>query len=423
MPKLSGIFTIFNYRNYRLFFFGQGISFIGTMMQNTAQGWLIYRLTNSASMLGLVAFAGQIPAFFMAPIAGILSDRLERKKVILAADLVQMLQSMILAVLVLTGAVQPWHILVLAIMLGTANGFEMTTRHAIVPDIVRNKKDLGKAIAMNSAMFNIGRIVGPSIAGFIIACWGEGACFAINAITYSAILYALAAIRLPKKIRPDKRTHPLEDLKEGYQYSFSFKPLRDIIFLMGFISLTGASVIVLMPMLAKNVLSGGPQTLGFLMGSIGVGALIGAYYLASRKTIPGLGRVIAWALLIFGAALCCLAFTSSTPVAMLLLVLTGIGVMLHMSASNTLIQTITEDRLRGRVLSFYIMAFSGFGPIGNLISGYAAKVFGIKITILAAGLLTLSGALAFLLILPKMRILLKPLYVTKGFLPPDTGVE
>lgn len=423
MPKLSGIFTIFNYRNYRLFFFGQGISFIGTMMQNTAQGWLIYRLTNSASMLGLVAFAGQIPAFFMAPIAGILSDRLERKKVILAADLVQMLQSVILAVLVMTGAIKAWHILVLAIMLGTANGFEMTTRHAIVPDIVKNKKDLGKAIAMNSAMFNIGRIAGPSIAGFVIACWGEGACFAINAITYSAILYALVAIRLPKKIRPDKKTHPLEDLKEGYKYSFTFKPLRDIIFLMGFISLTGASVIVLMPMLAKNVLSGGPQTLGFLMGSIGIGALIGAYYLASRKTIPGLGRVIAGAVLIFGTALCCLAFTSSTPVDMLLLVITGIGVMLHMSASNTLIQTIAEDRLRGRVLSFYIMAFSGFGPVGNLLSGYAAKAFGIKITILAAGLLTLSGALVFSLILPKMRILLKPVYVTKGFLPADTGVE
>lgn len=423
MSKLSGIFTIFNYRNYRLFFFGQGISFIGSMMQNTAQGWLIYRLTNSASMLGIVAFAGQIPAFFMAPIAGILSDRVERKKIILAADLVQMIQALILAILVISGMVKPWHIVLLAGMLGIANGFEITTRHSIVPDIVTDKKDLGKAIAMNSAMFNIGRMVGPSIAGLLVACWGEGACFAINALTYSAIFYALLAMRLPKKKYPEKKTHPLDDLREGYKYSFTFKPLRDIIFLMGFISLTGASIIVLMPMLVKDVLHGGPQTLGFLMGSIGVGALIGAYYLASRKRIPGLGKVIAMAVLIFGTAICFLAFTSSTPVSILLLVMAGIGIMLHMSASNTLIQTIAEDRLRGRVISFYIMAFSGFGPIGNLLSGYAAKTFGIKTTILAAGLLTLSGAFVFSLILPKMKVLLKPVYVRKGILPADTGVE
>lgn len=423
MNNIVNTFRAFNHRNYRLFFAGQGISFLGSLMQSAAQGWLVYRLTDSAFMLGLVAFTGQFPAFFIAPFAGILSDRIDRRKLILAADILQMLQAIVLAALVIFGAVKPWHIIILSSILGIANGFEMTTRHAIVPDIVNNKNNLGNAIALNSGMFNLARIIGPSIAGFVVAYYGEGMCFAINAASYIAIIYALLAMKLPVNKYGGTATRPMNDLKEGYKYVFSFKPLRDIIFLMAFISLTGSSVIILLPVFARDILNGGPQMLGFLMAALGTGALTGAVYLASRKSIPGLGRVIVAALLVFGTAVCCLAFVSDKWPALFLLMAAGSGMMMHMASSNTLIQTIADDDKRGRAVSFYIMAFSGFGPIGNLIAGYAAKNFGVKITVLCAGFMTLAGAAVFAYNLKKMRVLLEPVYIKRGVLPAEDIIE
>jgi MFS family permease len=397
MGKLKNLFRAFNYRNYRLFFFGQGVSFVGTMMQNTAQSWLIYRLTGSAAMLGLVAFSAQFPAFFMAPVSGILSDRFDRRGIILFADIFKILQASALAALVFAGFIKPWHIVALSVMLGVANGLETTARHSMVPEIVDDKNDTGNAIAVNSMLFNAGRVAGPALAGFVVACAGEGFCFAANALSYGALIYALLAMKLRKLPEKKSETHPMDDLKEGYGYSFSSKPIRGIIFLMAFVSLTGASALVLMPLFAGGMLHGGPQTLGLLMGSLGAGAIMGAVYLASHKDTHRLTAVISAATAVFGAALFLLPFAGNIWPAMAALAAAGAGMMLQSSASNTMIQSLSDDRLRGRVLSFYLMAVTGFGPLGNLLAGYAAKQWGTKPVILALGALTLTAAGIFAL--------------------------
>ena len=395
LKKTGGIFRAFNYRNYRLFFFGQGTSFIGTMMQNTAQAWLVYRLTKSAAMLGLVAFAGQFPAFFMAPVSGLLSDRFEKRKIILTADIFKIVQAVALTALVISGHIKPWHIAALAVLLGTANGLETTARHSMVPEIVDDKKDIGNAIAVNSMLFNAGRVAGPALAGFVVAYAGEGACFAANALSYIALIWALIAMKLPKMALPESAAHPLEGLKEGYQYCFSFKPVREIIFMTAFINITGISAIVLMPVFAGKILGGGPQALGLLMGSLGAGAVTGALYLAAHKDTESLGKVTAAASAIFGAGLCLLPLASNILAAMALLAAAGAGMMLQSSALNTMIQVITPDKIRGRVMSFYLMAVTGFGPLGSLITGYAAKSYGVKPVIFALGALTIAGAAVF----------------------------
>ena len=428
MLRLPDLLRAFQSRNYRLYFMGQGISFLGTMMQSAAQGWLVYRLTDSAFWLGFVAFAGQLPAFFMAPIAGLLCDRLEKRRLLIAADALQMLQATLLAVLVLTGVVRPWHILALASVLGVASGFEMTTRHAMVPEIVEDPAHLGNAIALNSGMFNLGRIAGPSIAGFVVAWHGEGVCFALNAASYVAILYALVAMRLPRRPGPAGRSAPLRELGEGFRYATAFTPLRDIILLMAWVSLAGASAMVLMPVYARDILHGDARTLGFLMAAVGFGSILGAVYLASRRRVPGLGIVIALALAAMGLSLAGLAFVRSTPLALALLVVTGAGMMLHMSSSNTILQSVAEDHLRGRVMSFYIMAFAGFGPLGALLAGTAARHFGAPVVLVTAGVCTVAGAVVFACNLPAMGRRLAPVYVRKGLLPAgipavDTGLE
>lgn len=395
MLKTTGLFRAFNYRNYRLFFFGQGVSFIGTMMQNTAQAWLVYRITGSAAMLGITAFAGQFPAFFMAPLSGLLSDRFEKRKIILTADFFKILQAVTLTALVVSGHIRPWHIIALAALLGTANGLETTARHSMVPEIVDDKKDIGNAIAVNSMLFNAGRVLGPALAGFVVAVAGEGACFAANAFSYIALIYALVAMKLPAAHPPETAAHPLADLKEGLKYSFSFKPVRRAIFMAAFINITGVSAVVLMPVFAGRILHGGPQSLGLLMGSMGAGAVIGALYLAAHKKSAGLGMVTAAASAIFGAGLCMLPLAPNVTAAMAVLFAAGAGMMLQSSALNTMIQTITPDRIRGRVMSFYLMAVTGFGPLGSLITGYAAVSFGVKKVLLALGALTITGAVVF----------------------------
>jgi MFS family permease len=397
VEKVKNLFRAFNYRNYRLFFFGQGVSFIGTMMQSTAQSWLIYRLTGSAAMLGLVAFCAQFPAFFMAPISGILSDNFDRRGIILFADIFKIIQAAALAALVFTGLIKPWHIVALSVLLGVANGLETTARHSMVADIVDDKKDMGNAIAVNSMLFNAGRVAGPALAGFVVAYAGEGFCFAANALSYGALIYALLAMKLRKPPEKKRATHPIDDLKEGYKYSFSFKPIRDIIFLMAFVSLTGASALVLMPLFAGGMLHGGPQTLGLLMGSLGAGAVIGAIYLASRKDTGRHSAVISAATAVFGAGLFLLPFAGSIWPAMAALAAAGAGMMLQSSASNTIVQSLSDDRLRGRVLSFYLMAVTGFGPLGNLLTGLAARSFGVKPVIFSLGILTMAGASVFTL--------------------------
>ena len=422
MNNFLQTFRALRYRNYRLFFAGQGISVIGTMMQQMALSWLVYRLTNSTLMLGIVAFAGQLPAFFLTPIAGLLSDRKDRRAILLISDIASMILAIILTVLVIYGVVQPWHIIVISILSGIAGTFEMTTRHSFIHEMVDNKDDLGNAIALNSVIFNIARLLGPAIAGAIIAVAGEGICFAVNSVTFIAVIAALLMMKLGVKPHVEHK-QPLKELSEGFKYVFGSVPLRVIIVLMAFISFTGSAVLVLLPVFAKDILGGGPQTYGFLTGSVGLGALAGALYMASRKTVRGLVSVIAFSLFLFGTALVITAYTKTTAAAMFMLCVCGVGIMLQMASSNTILQTVTDDDKRGRVMSFYLISFSGFGPLGNLAAGWLAKEFGVRPVIAAGGVLTIAAGIVYLFLIRKMRTHLRPVYVKKGIITVDTGIE
>ena len=415
MKSESGLFRAFKYRNYRLFFFGQGTSFLGTMMQNTAQAWLIYRLTGSAAMLGLAAFAAQFPAFLVSPISGVLSDRMDRRRIILIADIFKILQAAALTVLAVTGLIRPWHVVALAAFLGVVNGIETTARHSMVPDIVDDRKDLANAIAVNSLLFNGGRVVGPAAAGFLVAYAGEGFCFGANALSYFALIYALLAMVLKPAPQNTRKTHPVDDIKEGYKYFITQPRLLNVVILTAFANLTGATVTVLMPVFAGNVLHGGPQSLGLLMGSIGAGAMAGALYLASNKDPKKLGFVITAASAVFGMGLCLLAVMPGLVPAMFAAAVTGAGMMLQSSASNTFVQTEADDRMRGRIMSFFVMAITGFGPIGNLLAGIAAKKFGVTPVLLAIGVFILVGAVLFGINIYGMRP------KVKNHKPPEDG--
>src|SRR5512133_1115834 len=415
-------FRALRYRNYRLFFAGQGLSVTGALMQQMAQGWLVYRITDSPLMLGIVAFAGQIPSIFFTPLAGICSDRYDRRKILLIADVVQMIQAFVMAALIFSGVIQPWHIIILSIVLGSAASFEMTTRHSLVPQMVDKREDVGNAIALNSVMFNSARLIGPALAGGVVAWVGEGMCFLLNGFSFFAVIVALLLMKLDKKVAV-VQSKPMADLIEGFKYVYEFIPLRIIILFMALVSLSGSGVVVLLPVFAKDVLHGGPQAYGFLIGSIGLGALLGAFYMASRKSVRGLGKLIMIALIVFGLGLIAASFSRFLPIAMLSLTFTGVGMMMHMSSSNTIIQTVTDDDKRGRVMSFYILAFSGFVPIGNLLAGYMAKIFGVREVLAAGGILTLISGIAFLILLPRLRRYLKPVYIKKQIIPMETDVE
>jgi MFS family permease len=420
MNNFEHTFRAFKYRNYRLFFTGQGLSAMGTLMQQMAQGWLVYRLTDSPLMLGIVAFAGQVPAFFLTPMAGLLSDRYDRRSIILIADVVQMLQAFILAALVLTGIVQPWHIIILSVVLGAAGAFEMTTRHSFVPQIVENKEDLGNVIALNSMMFNLARLIGPALAGIVVAWAGEGPCFIINGVSFIAVIAALLMMDVKKRVYAGRKDL-FRELKEGFSYVVEFVPLRIIIALMAFVSLTGSSVLVLLPVFARDILHGGPRLFGFLIGAIGLGAMLGALYMASRKTVRGLGDVIFVALFLFGGGLVALSFAGSLGIALAFLMVVGLGTMMHMASSNTIIQTVADDDKRGRVMSLYILSFSGFVPLGNLIAGSAAKAFGVRHVAACAGILTFGAGVVFIFLLPKIRGYLYPMQMHKETVPADIG--
>lgn len=391
-------------------------------MQQMAQGWLVYRITDSPLMLGIVAFAAQAPAFFITPIAGLLSDRYDRRCIILAADIIQMIIAFILAILILAEVVQPWHIVLLSIITGIAGAFEMTTRHSFVPQMVDDKKDLGNAIALNSVMFNMARLIGPALAGGIVAWAGEGICFLLNGISFLAVIAALIKMNLKKRIHAEHK-NPFKELKDGFKYVARSVPLRIIMLLMAFVSLTGAGMLVQLPVFARDILHGDSLTYGFLTGAVGFGALLGALYMASRRTVRGLSNIICIAIVVFGMGLVAVAFADSLFVAILFLMGTGTGTMMHMTSSNTIIQTVADDDKRGRAMSFYILSFSGFLPLGSLLSGMAVKVFGVRLVMASGGVLTCLAGIVYLLLLPRMRKYLRPVYIKKGIIPSDAGVE
>ncbi len=415
--RVNTIFRSLRHRNYRLFFSGQSISLIGTWMQRIALPWVVYRMTDSEVLLGVVSFAGSIPSFILAPFAGVLIDRWSRYRVMLVTQVISMIQAGVLAWLSLSGGLDIWNIIALSLVLGVINTFDMPARHSFVVNMVNGKEDIGNAIALNSLMFNGARLIGPSVAGIVLAAVGEGACFLINAVSYVFVIASLMMMNVTETREKKERTPMFRELKEGLDYTFGFAPIKHIIFLLGLVSFMGASYTVLMPVYAKEVLGGDSHTYGFLMGMAGAGALLGAIYLASRDTVLRLGRLIPAAAALLSAGLIALALTSSFFISLLLIFFTGLGMMAHTAASNTILQTIADEDKRGRVMSFYTMALMGTAPFGSLLAGWMAKVLGTPWTILIGGAVCLLGALVFYRRLPELKRLVRPVYVRMGILP------
>jgi len=405
------------HRNFRLYFFGQTISLIGTWMQQIAMTWLVYRLSGSPFLLGLVGFCGQIPAFVVSPVAGVLTDRWNRHRTLVITQSLAMTQAALMAVLALTGLIAVWQVIVLAVVLGLVNAFDMPTRHAFLIEMVEDRADLGNGIALNSSMVNAARLVGPALAGLIIALSSEGACFLLNAISYVAVLIALLAMRIAPRPAAVASGNVLHGLREGFVYAFGFQPIRTLLALVALVSLAAMPLAVLMPVLAGDVLHGGPGTLGLLTAASGLGALAGAIFLATRKTVIGLGRLIALMTGLLGVATLGVSLSNVLWLSLVLVALTGLAMIVQLAASNTILQTIVEEDKRGRVMSLYTAAFMGTAPIGSLLAGGLASSIGTPWTIALSGLVCLAGALVFAIRLPALRKIVRPIYQQVGILP------
>lgn len=419
------MFRAFRHRNFRLFFGGQIVSLIGNWMSTTATSWLVYRLTGSAFMLGVVNFAGQIPAFVLAPLAGTYVDRWNRHHLLIGAQATSMVQFLVLAVLTLAGQITVPTVIVLSVVQGVVNAFEMPCRQAFVLTLVEDKKDLSNAIALNSSMFNGARLIGPAIAGGLIAAAGEGWCFLIGGVSYLAVIVALLLMRLTSHLTEGGRhLGALEQFREGLRYVFGFGPMRSIILLLGLVSLVGIPYSVLMPVFANEILGGGPGTLGLLLTASGGGALLAALLLAARRSVRGLARMIPVAAGLFGIALVAFSFSRSLWLSTAILVVAGFGVILQMASSNTLLQTIVDDEKRGRVMSFYTMAYLGTVPVGSLLAGALSGRIGAPSTVRLGGLCAIAGAVWFAKGLPQIREAIRPIYVRMGIIPElATGVQ
>ena len=403
-------------RNFRLFFGGQSISLVGTWITRIATSWLVYRLTGSVLLLGVVGFCGQIPTLLLAPFAGVLVDRWDRHRILVVTQALSLVQSAALAVLTLAGVITVPHVLLLQVAQGVINAFDTPARQAFVSEMVEDRADLPNAIALNSSMVNASRIIGPSVGGVVIAAVGEGWCFALDAVSYVAVLASLRAMRLAPRAPQQREAHMREELAAGFHYVTRFVPVRSALLLLSLVSVMGMPYTVLMPAISTNVLHGGPHTLGFLMTASGAGALAGALYLASRRSVVGLGRAMAVASSTFGAGLVAFSLSRSLWLSLMLLPVVGAGMMITMAAANTVIQTVVREELRGRVMAFYTMAFLGTAPIGSLIAGVAADRIGPQRTILLGGLSCIMAGVWFALSLPRLRELVRPIYVERGIL-------
>ncbi|HEY5125123.1 MAG TPA: MFS transporter [Ignavibacteria bacterium] len=407
------MFRALKYRNFKLFFTGQSISLIGTWIQMIALSWLVYDMTHSTFMLGLVGFISRIPSLLFAPIAGVFADRMNKYKLLYLTQILAMVQAAIITILLFTNTIEIWHIIVLGIFLGIINSFDMPVRQSFVIELIEDKEDLSNAIALNSAMVNGARLIGPTIAGVLIAAFGESWCFLLNSLSFIAILLTLSFMKIPKSFREKKSESHMKKLKDGFKYAYDFLPIRYILLLLSLISLMGMPFQILMPYFAKDVFHGGPNALGFLMAATGVGALIGALYLAYRKSVLGLGKNLIYASLIFGGGLIIFSFSGNLWLSLVILVFTGFGMMVEITASNTLLQTLSEDDKRGRVMSFYTLAFMGTVPLGNLLTGFLSDLIGVQYTILFGGVSCIIGAILFAFKLPEIRKYSRPVYIEK----------
>jgi len=398
------IFRTLKYKNYRLFFTGQSISLIGTWIQIIAASWLIYRLTNSAFLLGLLTFAGQLPTLLFTPFAGVMVDRWDRYKLIKTTQILFAFQSLIFGVLVLTEIIQIWHIIILNIFGGFVMAFDSPVRQSFVVDIVEDKKDIGNAVALNSMLFNMARMVGPAIAGILVAMIGEGWCFIINTITFLGIIVNLHLMDIKKTILKKSNNHVLTDLKEGFLYTYNFLPIRYILIILAFVSIVGMSMNVLMPIYTKDILLGDSKVLGFLMSSLGIGSLVGGVKLATKDSPKGLEKNIFWATIIFGLSLIILPIFHNFLYAMLIMLFIGFGMISQIISSNTMIQSLVDDDKRGRVMGIYSMSFMGTAPIGSLFAGTLSGLIGVMNTSIIAGACCILAGLYFL---SKIRIISK----------------
>jgi MFS family permease len=400
-PALS-IWRSLRHRNFQLFFGGQLISLTGTWMQSVAQSWLVYRLTGSATLLGVVGFCSQIPVFLLAPVGGAVADRRNRHRILITTQTAAMILAFVLAALTLTHHIQVIHVFILAACLGLINAFDIPARQAFVVEMV-GKEDLTNAIALNSSMVNGARIVGPAIAGILVASIGEGWCFFLNGFSYIAVIAGLLLMQIARVAPAARKASAIADIFEGFQFVAGSPPVRALMLLLGLVSLTGMPYAVLMPVFADQILHRGSSGLGILMGASGFGAFLGAFSLAMRRGWRGLGTWVAYSSAGFGIALIAFGFSRWFLLSMVLLVPVGFSMMVEMASSNTLLQMMVPDELRGRVMAVYSMMFMGMAPIGALLAGSLAGRWGAPRTVAAGGAICAVGALIFRWRLPRLR--------------------
>jgi len=404
------------HRNYRLFFFGQGISLIGTWMQQAAVGWLVFRVTGSPFYLGLVSFCSQIPVLLASAIAGDFADRWPRRRIVIITQVLAMIQAFLLTAMVALDGITMTRIILLSLFMGVINAFDMPTRQAFVSEMVDNEEDLPNAIALNSMIFNMARQIGPLLAGFLIGLVSEAACFFVNGVSFLAVIYSLGAMRLTRSGGAKHNGTMIAGIKDGLAYAFGFVPIRSILIYTAMMSLI-AMPYVLMPVFAKDILHGDSRTLGFLMGSVGLGAFIGAIYLARRKSVQGLEKVVVVAACVFAAGTIGFSFSRNLWLSLLLAALPGFGIMVQMASINTILQTIVDDDKRGRVMSLHVTAFIGIAPLGSLLAGVVAEYLGAPHTLLLSGVLSIAVMIFLARKLPLIRRMIHPIYVRKGIIP------
>lgn len=401
--RLTRLLGPLSSRNYRLYFGGQIVSLIGSWMSQTAAMWLVYHLSSSAFLLGLVGFASLAPIFVLGPFAGVWVDRVNRHRLLVCTQAASMIQSFLLAAFALTNTIDIPHILVLSLVQGIINAIDMPVRQAMVVEFVEKKEHLGNAIALNSSLFNLARLVGPAIGGFVVAAFGVGICFLIDGLSFLAVIMALLLMRLRPQVPRHTIKHPWVELREGFKYAFGFPPISALIMLVAAFSATGFSYSVLMPIFARDVFNGDARMLGYLMSASGIGAVIGALYLGTRSTVRGLGNVITIGGTLMATGVTCFALSHWLPLSFACLTLAGMGGVLLMASSNTLVQTLVDDDKRGRVMSMFAMAFTGTMPVGNLIAGSVANSVGARPTLIFSGITCLVVVSVFYSKLPKLR--------------------
>ena len=414
---LRSMVRAFRHRNFRLYFGGQSISLVGTWVQQIALGWTIYQLTHSSLLLGLVSFAGQLPLFLLTPFAGVLVDRWNRHRTLIVTQSLSMLQAFALALVVSTHMLRVWNLIALNILAGIILAIDLPTRQSFIVDMVGSGRDLPNAIALNSFVITGGRMLGPAIAGLLLTIVTPAVCFSINAVSYMPVVAALLAMRVKKSAPITAHSSALDDLTEGVRYAMGFPPIRTVLFLVGLVSLLGMPYAVLMPIFAAEILHGGAHTLGLLMTAPGIGALFGTIYLASRKSIRGAGIRVAAGALIFGGGLIVAGLAHGLIVALFALFFVGLGMIVQLAISNTLLQTIVDDDKRGRVMSLYTMAFMGMAPFGSILGGALANHVGVQTTFLIGGIVCAGGAILFATKIRSMRPMLLPIYTRKGIIP------